>query len=209
MRLALKTRAAATLTLSLLCACFLGVAQAQRPITWDSSTTYLCCAEAQGSSPEETWNARIGTGAACGPGTRRPLLTTASSFDPGTQALDATGHTWNRTESARTLEAGNWQVLFWCATGSGGGPQNTVTVQVHRRDSACAVLQTIADEAVSVNKGTTEEYATTVIDPGAVTFASGEILTVVFIASAGNQSKTLRFDATNQSADTRLVNPGE
>jgi len=53
--------------------------------------------------------------------------------------LDGSGDTWNRTETARTIGAGNWQLFFDATTGSGSGSPNKVTVLVERRNSSCVV----------------------------------------------------------------------
>ena len=60
----------------------------------------------------ENWYLRSGAGAACGNGDRESLDQTAGDTSAATKVLDATGDTWNRTESARTIGAGTWQFFF-------------------------------------------------------------------------------------------------
>ena len=157
----------------------------------------------------ETWYLRSAAGAACGSGVRESLNQTAGSAAT-TTVLNGTGDTWNRTETARTIGAGNWQVLFDAATGSGGGPGNRVTVLVERRNSDCVVQQTIINEEVDLTKGTTQEYSTATTDPGNVDFAAGDILTVTLTQTRGNQTVTLRYEgAASSDADSRLVHPDE
>lgn len=156
----------------------------------------------------ETWYWRTGTGAACGPGTQRPLSETAGGA-AATQDI-ATEHTWNRTEaSARTIQAGNWSVLADITTASGGGAPNKVTIVAERRNSSCVVQQTIGTVQVQMSAGTTQEYTFDFGDPGAVVFAANDILTCRIIRSAGSRAQTLRFDnAATTDADTRLIHPG-
>ena len=71
----------------------------------------------------ETWYFRTAEGAACGDGDRESLSESAGS-STATKVLDSTGATWNRTETTRSIGAGNWQVLFDATTGSGSGPTN-------------------------------------------------------------------------------------
>src|SRR3972149_10994031 len=104
----------------------------------------------------ETWYARTGTGAACGPGTRRPLSQTAGT-SPATEDITSE-HTWNRTESARSIQAGNWSVVADVTTGSGGGQPNRVTCVVERRNASCVVQQTILNvQSGNLSAGATEE----------------------------------------------------
>lgn len=154
----------------------------------------------------ETWYWRSGSGAACGPGTRRPLNQTAGS-SAATQDITSE-HTWNRSESARTIAAGNWSVWADITTGAGGGAPNKVTVVIERRDSSCTVQQTIGTVEVTMTAGTTQEYQFDFGAPGAVVFASGDILTCRIIRSNGGRTQVLRFDgAATGDADTRLIHP--
>src|SRR3990172_12841588 len=89
----------------------------------------------------ETWYARTGTGAACGPGTRRPLNQTPGTT-PATEDITSE-HTWNRVEAARTIAVGNWSVVADITTGTGSGGPNRVTCVGERRNSSCVVQQTI------------------------------------------------------------------
>ena len=125
----------------------------------------------------ETWYFRTAEGAACGDGDRESLSESAGS-STATKVLDSTGATWNRTETTRSIGAGNWQVLFDATTGSGSGPTNKVTVLVERRTSPCSVQQEIINEQITLTEGTTTEYSTTVTDSGMVSFDTGDILTV-------------------------------
>lgn len=120
-------------------------------------------------------------------------------------------HTWNRTKSARSIQAGNWSVVADLTTGSGGGPPNRVTCVVERRNASCVVQQTILNiQSGNLSAGTTEEITFGPVDPGEVTFNDGDILTVRFIRSNGNLSQTLRFDDDpGTNADTRLIHPDE
>lgn len=154
----------------------------------------------------ETWYWKSGTGAACGPGTRRPLEQTAGA-SAATQDL-ASEHTWNRVESARTIAAGNWSVFADITTGSGGGPANKVTIVIERRNGSCVVQQTIGTVEVTTTKGATSEFTFNFGDPGQVVFAADDILTCRIVKTAGNQAVTLRFNgAAAGDADTRLVQP--
>lgn len=155
----------------------------------------------------ETWYARTGTGAPFGPGTRRPLNQTAGAA-ASTQAL-GTGDTWNRVETARSIAAGDWRVLFDCTVGGGGGPQNSVVIAVRIYDSG-GLKTTLISTVVNVAKNTTAEYATALIPLGQVDFVADDVLAVEFSAGDGNQTKTVRFNGTaGGDADTRLLHPDE
>ena len=155
----------------------------------------------------ETWYARTGTGAACGPGTRRPLNQTPGTT-PATQDITSE-HTWNRVESARTIAAGNWSVVADVTTGSGGGGPNRVTCVVERRNSSCVVQETLLNvQSGNLTAGATQEITFGPVSNAAVTFQSGDILTVRFVRSNGSRSQTLRFDDDpGTDADTRLIHP--
>lgn len=169
------------------------------------SLLLLCALPA---SAAETWYAASGTGAACGPGTRRPLSQTAGS-SASTQDV-ASEHTWNRTETERTIAAGNWSFFADLTTAGGGGAPNRVTIVIERRNSSCVVQQTIGSVEVTMNAGTTQEYLFDFGDPGAVAFAAGDILTVRVVRSNGSRAQTLRFNgAAAGDADSRLVAPNE
>ena len=155
----------------------------------------------------ESWYARTGTGAACGPGTRRPLNQTPGTT-PATQDITSE-HTWNRVESARTIAAGNWSVVADVTTGSGGGGPNRVTCVVERRNSSCVVQETLLNvQSGNLTAGATQEITFGPVSNAAVTFQSGDILTVRFVRSNGSRSQTLRFDDDpGTDADTRLIHP--
>ncbi|MFQ6027167.1 MAG: hypothetical protein ACE5Q6_06725 [Dehalococcoidia bacterium] len=157
----------------------------------------------------ETWYLRATAGTACGVGDREALNQTVGSA-VSTKALDGTGDTWNRAESpARDIAAGDWQVLFDATTDSGGGPPNRVTVLVQRRDSGCNVQQTIINEEITLSEGTAE-YQTSNADPGEVSFADGDILTLTLTQTTGNQTVTVRYAGTaGGDADSRLTHPDE
>src|SRR3990172_5765049 len=155
----------------------------------------------------ESWYARTGTGAACGPGTRRQMNQTPGTT-PATQDITSE-HTWNCVESARTILAGNWSVVADVTTGSGGGSPNRVTCVVERRNSSCVVQQTILNvQSGNLTAGATQEITFGPVDPGAVTFSDGDILTVRFVRSNGSRSQVLWFDDDpGTDADTRLIHP--
>ncbi len=158
----------------------------------------------------EVWYLNSTPGAACGPGDQEALSQSAGS-SPKTKVLDGTGDTWGRTQaSSSTTESGDWQVTFDATTDSGGGPPNRVTVLIEIRDAACLVQQTITNEAVVLSKGSTQEYTTSPVNPGQVAVAAGEIVTVSFTQSNGNQTITLRYDDNaSTDSDTRLTQPDE
>ena len=73
-----------------------------------------------------------------------------------------------------------------------------------------SVQQTIINEQIGLNKGATQEYSTTLTDPGQVDFSDGDILTVTLTQTQGNQTVTLRYDAAaGGDADSRLTHPDE
>ena len=158
----------------------------------------------------EVWYLNFSPGAACGPGDQEALSQSAGS-SPQTKVLDVTGNTWGRTQaSPSTVESGNWQVTFDATTDSGGGPPNRVTVLIEIRDAACLVQQTITNEAVVLSKGSTQEYATSSVNPGQVALAAGDIVTVSFTQTNGNQTISLRYDGdAGTDSDTRLTQPDE
>ena len=72
------------------------------------------------------------------------------------------------------------------------------------------VQQTIINEEITLTKGTTLEYLTTLADPGQVNFTAGDILTMSLTQTKGNQTVTLRYhDTAGGDADSRLTHPGE
>ena len=158
----------------------------------------------------ENWRLRSSAGSACGNGDRESLNQTAGS-NAATKALDGSGDTWNRTESARTIGAGDWQLFFDATTGSGGGSPNKVTVLVERRNSSCVVQgSAIINEEVTTTKGATQEYATAATASGSVDLAAGDLITVTLTQTNGGQTVTLRYDgADGGDADSKLVHPGE
>ncbi len=158
----------------------------------------------------EVWYLNSTPGAACGPGDQEALSQSAGS-SPKTKVLDGTGDTWGRTQvSSSTIESGDWQVTFNATTDSGGGPPNRVTVLIEIRDAACSVQQTITNEAVVLSKGSTQEYTTSPVNPGQVAVAAGQIVTVSFTQTNGNQTITLRYDDdAGTDSDSRLTQPDE
>ena len=157
----------------------------------------------------EIWYLRSNTGAACGLGDQESLNQSAGA-EVKTKVFDGNGDTWNRTETVRTIVAGTWQFFFDATTGSGTGSPNKVTVLVERRNSSCEVQGSpIINKAVATSKGATEEFSTNAAT-GAVTFATGDILTVTLTQTSGGQTVTLRYDnAAGSDADSRLVHPAE
>jgi hypothetical protein len=156
----------------------------------------------------EAWYAITGTGEACGPGTRLPLSQTIGS-SPTTQDI-VSEQTWNRAETARTIEAGTWAVAAWVTTGSGGGSPNRVTCVVERRNSSCVVQETLINvQSANLTANSTEQI-TFSASVGAVAFAAGNMLTVRFVRSQGARTAVLRFNGSAAgSADTRLEHPVE
>ena len=120
----------------------------------------------------ENWLLRSSAGSACGNGDRESLNQTAGS-NAATKVLDGSGDTWNRTETARTIGAGNWQLFFDATTGSGSGSPNKVTVLVERRNSSCVVQgSAIIDEEVTTTKGTLSPAPTATLRPAATPHAN-------------------------------------
>jgi len=157
----------------------------------------------------ETWYLVTGSGAACGPGTRRPLNTSAGTT-PSTQDVSSE-HTWNRTEIARSIQSGDWSVILDVTTGAGGGMPNRVTAVVERRNSSCVVQETILNvQSGSLTASSTEEITLTATGVAQVDFAAGDILTIRVVRSAGARTQTLRFDDDpTTDADSRLITPDE
>ena len=94
-----------------------------------------------------------------------------------TQLLDSTGSTWNREETARTLEAGNWTAHLNIEVAAGEGTQE-IRVRLRHRDDACEILATLIDQVIAVTLDTTALYSTTPTNPGAVAFSAGDVLTL-------------------------------
>lgn len=55
----------------------------------------------------ETWYALSSAGQACGTGDRESISVTPGS-SLATKLLDGTGDTWNRSETTRSIVAGDW-----------------------------------------------------------------------------------------------------
>jgi len=158
----------------------------------------------------ENWYFRSGTGAACGPGTRRPLESTAGA-SAATEDI-TTEHTWNRVETAtRTIGTGDWSVSIDVTTGAGTGPQNRVTAVVERRDSSCVVQETLLNvQSGNLTADSTQEVTLTATGVPQVDFAADDILTVRVVRSQGSRSQVVRFnDAADTDADSRLTTPDE
>jgi hypothetical protein len=171
------------------------------------SATFLFLVSIAQADPE-TWYLRSGTGSACGPGEQESLnLSTGSSAV--TKVLDGTGDTWNRVElTTRSIAPGDWQVLFDTTLGIGLGPSNRIAVLVERRDGNCTVQQTIIDQEVTITELLPSEYATASTNPGQVDFNAGDILTVSFSQTSGNQTVSLHYAGSlGSNADSRLLHP--
>ncbi len=152
----------------------------------------------------ETWYLRTGVGAACGPGTQRPLLT-AIGAAATTQDI-TTENTWNRTESARTIQAGDWLFTFRVTTGSGGGAGNRVTAVIERRNNSCVVQETLlTQESGNLTAGAAQDlqFSATL---GTVTFNDGDILTIRIVRTAGSRTEVINYNGASPS-NARLVNP--
>jgi len=156
----------------------------------------------------EFWYLRTDAGAACGPGDQESLSETIGAAE-ATKVLDGTGDTWNRTETGRTILAGNWRVDFWVDVSDGGGPPNEITVIVEKRNSACGVLQTLLSDVVSVDKGVTEQkYSTATVTLGSIGFAVDDILTVRLAQTRGNRTITLHYNGgAADNAASVLIQP--
>ena len=155
----------------------------------------------------ETWYFRTGTGAACGPGTQRPL-NLSNGTTPSTEDITSE-HTWNRVESVRSIQTGNWSVIIDVTTGAGGGAPNRVTAVVERRNSSCVVQETILNvQSGNLTAGATEEITLTATGVGQINFVAGDILTIRIVRSAGTRTEVLRFDDDpTTDADSRLTTP--
>jgi len=154
----------------------------------------------------ESWYLRSNAGAACGSGDRESLNQTEGT-SAATKVLDSTGDTWNRTETARTIGAGTWQLFFDADTTSvvGGSPnKNKVTVLVERRNSSCVVQ---GSAIINVEVTTTEGG---IFENSDASASAGDILTMTLTKTGGDETITLRYDdAASGNADSRLVHPGE
>jgi hypothetical protein len=185
-------------------------------ITWDGRYADVIAARADALASStasgtvvlgrEVWYLRTTAGSACGPGDRESLSETQGSSN-STKALDGTGDTWNVSEE-RTILAGNWTLYFDVECPDAGGPQNKINVLVERRNSSCIVQgSAIINEDVDITKGATQEYSTTPTDPGEIAFSSGDLITVILTDANGNQAKTVYYNGSGSSYDSRLVHP--
>lgn len=148
-------------------------------------------------------------GPSCGPGDHE-LLASSFGASPVTKRLGAGGDTWGKTETARTLAAGTWDLLLFYDSSSGGGPTNKIRVQVQHRDSSCNVKATLIDETAEVQKGQAGSSLQIAVAVPAVVLQAGDVITLTVSQVAGRQNVDLRYNGTfQQNATSHVVHPDE
>jgi hypothetical protein len=159
----------------------------------------------------ETWYCRTGTGAACGLGTREPLIKFEAGAADTSRTLTTTGNTWNRqTSPGRTIPAGDWTVTadVFVTTGLGNV---TLRCIVQRVNSACInVGGAIIDQTSgNLTKNAVQTVVFGPVNPGQLTIGNNDILLVQFIVSVvSSPNVSLRYNgAAGGTFDSRIDHP--
>ncbi len=146
------------------------------------------------------------TGSSCGLGTDEEVLGAQGSSD-STKVLTTTGHSWNKTETERSILSGTWTVYIDITHNNGGGSK-AISVLLRRMNSACEAQETILSGSVSPPKGGTEELVVTDAGVGQINFAADDILLLELDPSTNNVS-TLYYNGSGGSYDSRVISPDE
>lgn len=146
------------------------------------------------------------TGSSCGLGADEEILGAQGSSN-STKVLTTTGHSWNKTETERSIASGDWTVYI-DITHNGSGGSKAISVLLRRMNSSCEAQETILSGSVSPTKGGTGELSITASGVGQINFAADDIL-LLELDPATSSVSTLYYNGSGGSYDSRMSSPDE
>ncbi len=146
------------------------------------------------------------TGSSCGLGTDEETLG-AQGASNSTKVLTITGHSWNKTETERSILSGDWTV-YVDITHNGAGGNRAITILLRRMNSSCVAQETILSGSVTPTKGATGEYSYTAVGVSQINFAANDIL-LLELDPATDSVHTLNYNGSGASYDSRMSSPDE
>lgn len=144
------------------------------------------------------------SGGSCGTTIRRTTSSgTSSPTRTGTfgTSYSATGVSWNRGETARSIQSGTWQVRIWAANPFGSA---TIWARIQHVNSSCVVQSTLLEKSASVS-GASYSLKTLSNNPGQVDFSAGDRIVVSLKCDSGFPS----FQYNSASRNSLYLSPDE